>query len=760
MNITIVFMLSACIAVAGCALPITGLRANREYHVSVHGNDADAGSAESPLKTISAAAQLARPGDTITVHEGTYRERINPPRGGVSEDRRIVYQAAPGEKVEIKGSEVIKGWEPVRNGVWKVTLPNRFFGKFNPYDDLVSGNWFRSRDRNHHTGTVYLNGDWLIEAATVEEVLEPIGSAGLSNAQLKRQTMMNVAWIRPVVGAKDAGRIPATGFVAQRGIKTEPSSEGGNCITGIEHGDWVQYKQVDFGKDTLKIELRAASASRGGMVEIRLNKPNGKLVGSCFIPNTGGWQSWATFTAPFTRPVSGLQTLYLKFRVPKPLKGYPRGSALWYARVDDKNTTIWAQFGQADPNKQTAEINVRQTVFYPDKPGRNYITVRGFIMRHAAPNWAPPTAEQMGLIGTHWSKGWIIENNIISHSINVGLSLGKYGDEFDNLAWTADAYNNSIERALDHGWQRGNIGHHIVRNNSISYCEQAGIVGSMGASFSEITGNHIFKIHIQGRFTGAEMAGIKFHAPVDVLVKGNRIHDTSRALWLDWMSQGTRVTGNLFYRNGGDDVFLEVNHGPCLVDNNLFLSRAFRNRSNGGAFAHNLFVGKFIPTLDLKRETPYFKPHSTDKAGLHKVDVGDDRFYNNMFAARGGLSVYKDWPTTLETGGNIYYHGARPYSKERDFTSTQTDPAIKVEERKDGVYLHITLDPVAQDRKTQLVTTELLGLAKVPQVRFENTDGTPITLNTDYFGHKRDPERPTAGPFEDPGSGRVSLKVW
>ena len=82
----------------------------REYHVSPQGNDANDGSAANMLKTISAAARLAQPGDVITVHEGVYRERITPPRGGQSDTKRIVYQAAPGEKVEIKGSEVVKHW--------------------------------------------------------------------------------------------------------------------------------------------------------------------------------------------------------------------------------------------------------------------------------------------------------------------------------------------------------------------------------------------------------------------------------------------------------------------------------------------------------------------------------------------------------------------------------------------------------------------------------------------------------------------------
>ena len=74
------------------------------------------------------------------------------------------------------------------------------------------------------------------------------------------------------------------------------------------------------------------------------------------------------------------------------------------------------------PIKKHVEINVRQTIFYPDKPFINYLTVSGFTMQHAATNWAPPTAEQMGLIGTHWSRGWIIENNTVQYSKCAGIA--------------------------------------------------------------------------------------------------------------------------------------------------------------------------------------------------------------------------------------------------------------------------------------------------------------------------------------------------
>jgi len=142
----------------------------KEYHVSTHGNDANPGSVSEPLKTISAAAQLAQPGDAVVVHAGTYRERISPPRGGRSDSERIVYRAAKGEEVIIKGSEIAKGWVYQENGVWKLTLPNTFFGDYNPYKDIIAGDWFHRKGRDHHTGEVYLNGEALYEEATRDEI--------------------------------------------------------------------------------------------------------------------------------------------------------------------------------------------------------------------------------------------------------------------------------------------------------------------------------------------------------------------------------------------------------------------------------------------------------------------------------------------------------------------------------------------------------------------------------------------------------------
>ena len=475
----------------------------REFHVSVRGNDGNDGSSSKPFQTISAVARVAQAGDTITVHEGTYRERVTPPRGGESDSRRIVYQAAAGEKAIIKGSEVVRNWKPFTTGVWKATLPNSFFGKYNPYTDLIAGDWFTGRGRPHHTGEVYLNGKSLYETHLMERVLNP----------------------QPFPESRD--------------------------------------------------------------------------------------QEGSTWT--------------------------------WYCESDGSNTYIYANFHDKNPNQELVEINVRDSCFYPDQPGRDYITVRGFRMSQAATQWAAPTAEQIGLIGTHWSKGWIIENNIVSDSKCTGIALGKDRKTGHNV-WINDPrkdgaihYNEVIVRALEAGWSRENIGSHVVQNNVIFNCEQAGIVGSLGAVFSQITHNHIYNIWAKRQFTGAEMAGIKLHAAIDVVIKNNRIHNAGRGIWMDWMAQGTRITGNLCYDNTTDDLFVEVDHGPFLVDNNLFLSGlSLLDVSEGGAYAHNLMTGRIRSQPEPRRSTPYHKAHSTALAGLDSIAGGDDRFYNNIFVGNGG----------------------------------------------------------------------------------------------------------------------------
>jgi len=633
------------------AFLICNLLFAKEYHVSVKGNDNNIGSLQHPFKTINRAVFFAKAGDTIAVHAGTYREWIKPLRGGTSDEKRIVYRAAPDEDVFIKGSEVINTWTKVDDSVWKVTLPNAFFGNYNPYQDTIYGDWFTSFGRYHHTGEVYLNSKSLYEVTSLDKVLHPF----------------------PLKGAQDK-------------------------------------------------------------------------MGSTFS---------------------------------------------WYCESTDKETTIWANFHEYKPNNNLVEINVRPECFYPEKTGINYITINGFHFSQAATQWAPPTAEQPGLIGTNWSKGWIIENNTISDSKCSGISLGKDRASGQNV-WLANKakdgsqhYNEVIFKAMRAGWSKETIGSHIVRNNTIFNCEQTGICGSLGAVFSKIYNNNIYNIWVKRQFYGAEIAGIKIHAAIDVNISHNRIHNTDKGIWLDWMAQGTIVNANLFYNNYNQDVFAEVNHGPILFSNNIMLSPlSILSQSEGCAFVHNLITGRSYVWAEPKRFTPYHFPHSTTVSGIMTIVKGDDWYYNNIFAAdsslenqivpdksflnpyhskdfRFGFSFYDDAKLPVYFGSNIYLNGYHPYSKEVKSLENKTlNPSINIEEKGNEVYLHITTDQSFREMKTQLVTSKQLGKTKMSGVSFENPDGTPITIDKDYFGKKRDADSPYVGPFEGLKEGEQTIKVW
>ncbi len=612
----------------------------KEIHVSKNGNDKNSGSLNQPLKTIQAAANIAQPGDVITVHEGIYREWVNPIRGGESDSKRIVYRAAKGEKVEIKGSELIENWESEGKGVWKVTIPNSFFGDYNPYEDLVYGDWFIDNGRIHHTGEVFLNGKALFEEVSMSNIYNP----------------------KPDKNVRD-------------------------------------------------------------------------LEGSVYT---------------------------------------------WYCKTDENNTTIWANFQKYDPNKELVEISTRPTCFYPEKKGIDYITIQGFEFSQAATQWAAPTAGQVGMIATHWNKGWIIENNVIHDSKCNGITLGKEFETGHNV-WLNNPYVDGavhyielVFKTIKAGWNKENVGSHIVRNNEIYNCEQTAICGSMGAAFCIVENNYIHDIYSRRRWNGYEMAGIKFHGAIDAIIRNNRINNCSYGIFLDWMHQGTRISKNLLYNNDKNDMYLEVNHGPTLVDNNLFLSRrSIKNQSQGIAFVHNLIVGQILTYGSHSRYTPYFIEHSTEVAGLCNVMNGDDKYYNNILlncdeeiGIKGekykfGVNDYGDSNLSVYVNGNAYFNNSTHHVNEANYIEKK-DATIDWEiiEEKEHVYLKFKLEDDLLKMENQLITTQLLGKAIIPQKLYENPDGTPLKIDSDFLGNERRAENPVVGPFEISSNEPLKLKVW
>ena len=666
---------------------------NMKYYVDIHAVHGGNGTAGYPFKRIQEAADVAKPGDTVFVYPGVYREYVDPKHAG-TEKNRIVYHSVKQGGAVITGAEEVKSWEPYQGNVWTARIPNGIFGSYNPYTTLVSGDWFIAT-YIAHTGEVYLNGKSMYEVTDLQKVLEP-----------------------------------------------------------------KIYKK-----------------------------------------------SWDPAFTIYT----------------------------WYTEQDEEKneTVLYANFQGADPNEENVEINVRRNCFYPSREGVGYITLSGFTVKQAATQWAPPTAYQEGMTGPHWSKGWIIEDCEICDSKCSGISLGKYLQPNNDNKWLYGKLKNGTQTERDciiqaerEGWKKENIGSHIVRRCNIHDCGQTGIVGHLGGVFSIIEDNHIHHINNKQNLAGAEIGGIKMHAAIDVIYRRNHIHHCTRGLWLDWQAQGTRVTQNLFHDNTlpldenaspdcldglGEDIFIEVSHGPTLVDNNILLSdHAMKLPTQGVAVVHNLIAGSFTAVgrgvdngsnkIASPRYTPYHLPHRTEVAGFMTILHGDMRFYNNIFIQKpvrpgmeeirkistdnpwtdGNTTVgtlsYEGYPSFEEyiamfegycgmgatgdrdkyyyklpvwAGGNAYFNNAKPMSSEKDAcVDTEHEVYVRLKEEQGEYFLDTNVYDYLPEGTCTMISTETLGMAFEPEELYENPDGSPIVFKYDYYDNGR-PLNPLCGPFAD-----------
>ena len=604
---------SMCFVSGGCA---------KEYHVSPSGLDTNPGTSASPFKTISAAAKIARPGDVITVHEGIYREEIKPPRGG-GKGRPIVYKAAYGEKVSIRGSEQVSNWSDLGGGVWKVELDDSFFGGFNPFAVNVAGAWLSTKAKevvmvknrrpgkhsilHHHLGDVYLNGQAYREKFTLDEV------------------------------------------------KKTPQS--------------------------------------------------------------------------------------------------------WYCRNKDAKTTIWANFGKYDPNRNMTEINARSTAIFPEQSGLKYLVIDGFDIRHTASQWSDIYSLEEGAIGTRYGYGWVIENCRISDCRNNGISMG-VSDEVH--------FSYDLKKGGDNIPPYGSFGFHIIRNNIIKRCGQCGIYGCYGAAGTVIENNEISETVYRKEWAGPNQADIKILFPIDVTIRNNKFYGPNgcgRAVWLDWGSQNARISGNLII-DRRDGIFIEVSFGPTIADNNLFIRSGVRDWSDGNIYAHNLFYQS--PMFHLMGEpgrpfVPYYKPHSTEEAGRNETKLRHERWYNNIFI---GGNAEKTPKKVKDTSGflvnnNVYLDGEPKFPFEGDESVVdELKSELEFQNNSDIASIQFNLSDLPFKENYPLITSKMTGKTPLPQVFMEKADGAPLDITTDYLGNAIDPKNVKPGPFQNIAAGFNKFDVW
>lgn len=96
------------------------------------------------------------------------------------------------------------------------------------------------------------------------------------------------------------------------GLKTVPNSKNSLSVVDVNSGEYICVRGVDFGKNKARRFEVSALPLEGGNLKIRLDAPDGKIVGNVNIPQGNGISKYELYSCEINA-VSGVHDLYLSF---------------------------------------------------------------------------------------------------------------------------------------------------------------------------------------------------------------------------------------------------------------------------------------------------------------------------------------------------------------------------------------------------------------------------------------------------------------
>ena len=248
------------------------------------------------------------------------------------------------------------------------------------------------------------------------------------------------------------------------------------------------------------------------------------------------------------------------------LDGKPLTQVLSYEELLKIDNAFWVEgkeavhvrlSGEASPVDKTFEITVRPQVFSPEVKFLDFIRLSGVKVLHAA-NGVPIPYPQRGAVSAMLGHHWIIEDCEVGHANTIGVDIG-------GQMW-------SLNEGRMLGWQ-------IVRRCHVHHCGVNGLAAwHAGANQNLLIEDNLFEhcggLPLHGHL---ETSAVKIHRVTSCLIRRNVfLHSKNGSgLWVDGESTNTRVTQNLFHDTMGGGfgaIFIEINRGPNMIDNNIILN--------------------------------------------------------------------------------------------------------------------------------------------------------------------------------------------
>ena len=182
------------------------------------------------------------------------------------------------------------------------------------------GVWFNTQGNNHHATFVFRDKSYFIyHAQTVAK--EKNEQKGYRSTHIDTIEMTPKGNIKPVKGTYEGiaqletvnpyKRIEAETIAWNKGIKVRNIDDFHMELASLDDGDWTSVAGLDFGEEgTDKFTARVKSA-KGGKIEVRLDSPEGSLIGTVEVPK--GTDEYTDITTEIT-PVTGEKNVFLVFK--------------------------------------------------------------------------------------------------------------------------------------------------------------------------------------------------------------------------------------------------------------------------------------------------------------------------------------------------------------------------------------------------------------------------------------------------------------
>lgn len=657
-----------------------------KIYVNAHfSGAASGGTQEAPFRRINDAAKIAQPGDEIIVAPGIYREYIDPVNSG-TEAQRIVYRSEQPLAAVITGAEPLTGWEKYEGSTWVTRVSNDIFGDYNPYIQLVEGDWYMGPSV-FHTGDVYLNGQSLYESRSLEECI-----AGEVYPFSWEPEKSKLQWFtaqddgQTVIYANFQGKNPNEENV-EFNVRRRcifPTREGRNYIT-----------VSGFTVTKAATTWAPPSCHQDGMIGVNWSK--GWIIEDCEI--------------------SGSKCCGISLG-----RNYD---------PDNEQYFFHRQIKSANQMGRESICRALSQGWYKENIGSHI--VRRCHIHHC---------EQAGIIGRQGCIFSTIEDNHVHHINLMQQLLGaevagiKLHVPIDTVIRRNHIHHCSMGLWLDWVAQGTRVSANLLHDNQLPegldksrqrfMSQDIFMEASLGPTLID---NNLLLSDVSIRFAAQGVAC------VHNLICGSF---TSVGDGTDQIANGINQPRYFSYHYPHRTEligFKSCLHGDNRFYNNLYVQRwpirkADAKEEMGFFFSENSHVGNFVWD-----DYPSYDTWISNFDLTHKPSMEDMTRLTDMHYAH--LPVW--------INGNAYLHGAAAYHAEENKLVCEKGGNVRLLERDGGYYLESDLAECLGDFTCAAVSSDLLGKAFEPEERFENPDGSDIDFRPDYLGIPRTKILP--GPF-------------